>query len=90
MVYELTTRKVPQDANMLVEGRLGDLDMKSPAKARSWIAQERQLIDEGWYMGTEVNGAQGDVLCALQRASEPSSGTVKVSSGDQLLGPSID
>lgn len=71
----------------MVEGRLGDLDMKSPAKAISWIAQERQLIDEGWYMGSEVNGAHSDILCALQRASEPSSGTVKGPSGDQLLGP---
>lgn len=74
----------------MVEGRLGDLDMKSPAKASSWIAQEWQLIDEGWYMGTEVNGAQSDIICALQRASKPSSGTVRVSSRDQLSGPSLD
>ncbi len=66
--------------NKVVEGRLGDLDMKSPAKASSWIAQEWQLIDEGWYTGTEVNGAQSDILCALQR----------VSSRDQLSGPSLD
>lgn len=73
----------------MVEGRLGDLDMKSPAKASSWIAQERQLVDEGWYTGTEVNGVQSDILCALQRTPEPRSGTVRVSSRDQLSGPSL-
>jgi len=46
---------------------LGDLDLKSPAKASSWVAQERQLIDEGWYTGDEESGVQDGVLCALQR-----------------------
>ncbi|MCJ1244471.1 Inositol-pentakisphosphate 2-kinase [Trapelia coarctata] len=50
-----------------LEARLGDLDLKSPAKASSWIAQERQLVDECWYTGDKMSDAQKGVLCALQR-----------------------
>lgn len=33
--------------------RLGDLDLKSKGKLGEWEKIERQLINEGWYEGTE-------------------------------------
>ncbi|KAF8475683.1 inositol-pentakisphosphate 2-kinase-domain-containing protein [Kalaharituber pfeilii] len=38
-----------------VQGRIGDLDLKSPdnGKAKYWIEVEKRLNDEGWYKGTE-------------------------------------
>lgn len=43
---------------MSVQGRIGDLDLKSPenGKAKYWIEVERKLRNEGWYTGTEHTG----------------------------------
>lgn len=35
------------------EARLGDLDMKSGDKGEVWKEKERELIDGGWYEGSE-------------------------------------
>jgi inositol-pentakisphosphate 2-kinase len=46
---------VSREESEPIDARIGDLDMKSPGggKAGYWKAQERGLIDEGWYTGTE-------------------------------------
>jgi inositol-pentakisphosphate 2-kinase len=36
-----------------IEARIGDLDLKSKDKKQYWHDLEKQLIDEGWYQGTE-------------------------------------
>ena len=66
MYHQLIEFKIPP-GDEPPEARLGDLDLKSPAKASSWIALERQLIDEGWYTRDEKTGAHDGVLCALHR-----------------------
>lgn len=37
-----------------LEARIGDLDLKSPLKKNEWQRCESELINEGWYTGTEV------------------------------------
>jgi len=46
--------------------RIGDLDMKSPegGKTDYWKALERNLIDGGWYTGTEKNLQSDQIWCA--------------------------
>ncbi|KAF4618386.1 hypothetical protein G7Y89_g14918 [Cudoniella acicularis] len=48
-----------------IEARLGDLDVKCPDKAEYWKATEQQLIDEGWYTGTEKAEDRQPLLCSL-------------------------
>jgi inositol-pentakisphosphate 2-kinase len=50
-----------------IEARLGDLDIKSPAKAEEWSHRERLLISEGWYTGTEAEEDRQPLCCALYR-----------------------
>ncbi|KAI4108243.1 MAG: hypothetical protein L6R37_001116 [Teloschistes peruensis] len=62
--------KIPNQDNSKarVEARLGDLDLKIPDgnKAQYWKDIEEQLIDEGWYTGTENNSApEGSCVCLL-------------------------
>lgn len=52
-----------------IEARIGDLDVKSPAKLRYWQASERALIDEGWYMGTEPDELRQPIICSLNRGA---------------------
>lgn len=63
------TRYDTKTSEIEAEVKLADLDMKS-AKLKKWADTERQLIDGGWYTGTEdlaENG--GKSLCrALQRS----------------------
>jgi inositol-pentakisphosphate 2-kinase len=46
---------VSREESEPIDARIGDLDMKSPdgGKADYWKAQEKSLIDGGWYTGTE-------------------------------------
>lgn len=44
---------MPTDLSKPITARIGDLDMKSRLKIREWAKKERELIDEGWYQGTE-------------------------------------
>ncbi|KAJ5054500.1 uncharacterized protein L3040_000773 [Drepanopeziza brunnea f. sp. 'multigermtubi'] len=37
-----------------LEARIGDLDVKSPDKAKYWKDTERPLIEEGWYVNGEA------------------------------------
>lgn len=63
-------RQIPQDRGVAIEARLGDLDLKNPdeLKANYWRDVEQQLIDGGWYMGTEVIGArQREKSCQLMQ-----------------------
>ncbi|RDL37420.1 uncharacterized protein BP5553_04853 [Venustampulla echinocandica] len=48
-----------------IEARIGDLDLKSPDKGDYWKTVERQLIDEGWYMGTEKKEDLQPLTCSL-------------------------
>ncbi|RVD89213.1 uncharacterized protein DFL_000230 [Arthrobotrys flagrans] len=55
-----------------VQARLGDFDVKSgeAGKSNYWIETERELIDEGWYSGTEEGdypwNAEGlEVVCRV-------------------------
>lgn len=50
-----------------VEARIGDLDLKSPGKAEYWRMTERELIDEGWYMGKEKESDRQPLTCSLSR-----------------------
>ncbi|KAG9243495.1 inositol-pentakisphosphate 2-kinase [Calycina marina] len=42
------------DPNSAIEARLGDLDLKSKEKRQYWVDTEKALINEGWYMATEL------------------------------------
>ncbi|KAH6668961.1 inositol-pentakisphosphate 2-kinase [Halenospora varia] len=48
-----------------IEARLGDLDVKSPAKADYWRRCEQELIDEGWYTGAEKEEDRQPLTCSL-------------------------
>ncbi len=59
-----------EDSN--IEARIGDLDVKSAAKADYWSSTERALIEEGWYTGTESAEFKQLLTCSLSRgASKP-------------------
>jgi inositol-pentakisphosphate 2-kinase len=45
---------VPRDETRQLVARLGDLDLKSTAKMEEWVRIERELVEEGWYEGVEV------------------------------------
>lgn len=67
--------KMPSDEVGTVEIRLGDLDLKTGAggKAKYWLDVEKQLISEGWYLGSKTCSHISD--CALQGSrghSQPS------------------
>jgi inositol-pentakisphosphate 2-kinase len=53
------------------EARIGDLDLKSKDKIGYWRAIEKQLIDEGWYQGSETRESRQPLLCRLNRDSVP-------------------
>ncbi|KAJ5643186.1 uncharacterized protein N7484_005693 [Penicillium longicatenatum] len=58
--------KIPRDRETPVEIRLGDLDLKTGAGGKStyWRKIELQLLDGGWYAGS--NSSQEPSDCALQ------------------------
>ncbi|KAJ5539291.1 Inositol-pentakisphosphate 2-kinase [Penicillium frequentans] len=58
--------KIPHDEKCPVEIRLGDLDLKTGAGGKStyWRKIELQLLDGGWYSGS--NSSQDHSECALQ------------------------
>ncbi|KAB8072965.1 inositol-pentakisphosphate 2-kinase [Aspergillus leporis] len=58
--------KMPRDETEPSEIRLGDLDLKTGAggKAKYWLDLEKQLISEGWYLGSKTCSHTSD--CALQ------------------------
>lgn len=64
---------MPLDDLGAVEIRLGDLDLKTGAggKAQYWHDLEKQLIDQGWYMGCKGCSAASE--CALQGRGSQSS-----------------
>lgn len=49
-----------------IEARLGDLDLKSPAKTDYWKSIEEKLINGGWYTGDEKEFISTNDECALQ------------------------
>jgi inositol-pentakisphosphate 2-kinase len=57
---------MPRDETEPSEIRLGDLDLKTGAggKAKYWLDLEKQLISEGWYLGSKTCSHTSD--CALQ------------------------
>ncbi|KAI6246721.1 Inositol-pentakisphosphate 2-kinase [Erysiphe necator] len=50
-----------------VEARIGDLDLKSTAKISYWKQVENELINGGWYEGTEEKVHQQPNYCVLGR-----------------------
>lgn len=44
---------MPKDETKQLTARLGDLDLKSKGKLNDWEKIEKELIEEGWYEGTE-------------------------------------
>lgn len=68
----LTSPQIPHDEKSPVEIRLGDLDLKTGAggKAGYWRDLETQLIDQGWYRGSNISQNSGD--CALHSPRRPS------------------
>ncbi len=44
---------LPHDLDMPIRAGLADLDMKSTMKFESWQRTEEELIEKGWYEGTE-------------------------------------
>ena len=58
--------RIPADSDGAVEARLADLDKKNwEAKLRYWQATERELVDGGYYHGTEEPGQL--TSCLLER-----------------------
>lgn len=60
--------QIPRHRALPIEARLGDLDLKTSSgpKAEYWRSVEKQLIDGGWYMGTEQGGEEhGRNTCQL-------------------------
>ncbi|KAI9723262.1 MAG: hypothetical protein M1812_001144 [Candelaria pacifica] len=65
----LYLRQIPQAGQGPIDARLGDLDLKSPeeGKAEYWRAVEQELIDGGWYTGTENDPQANRSWCDLTR-----------------------
>jgi len=57
----------PDDDALLVEARLGDLDLKGEGKEQYWRATEQGLIDGGWYEGIEDEAHRQPLTCHLSR-----------------------
>lgn len=53
-----------------IEARIGDLDLKSPAKAEYWRSVEMGLIAEGWYEGMEEEVQPVSCLVDRMRGKE--------------------
>ncbi len=62
--------QIPRSGAGEIEARLGDLDLKDPEseKASYWRHTERQLIDEGWYTGTEKDSEAEKNDCFISRS----------------------
>ena len=60
--------RFPDDGNDdKIEARLGDLDVKSPAKIDHWRDTEQRLIRGGWYTGKERFQDRQPLTCQLSR-----------------------
>jgi inositol-pentakisphosphate 2-kinase len=59
--------RLPNDLNQAIEARIGDLDLKSPAKKDYWRVTEEKLTSEGWYEGLESRASAQPVECKLDR-----------------------
>jgi inositol-pentakisphosphate 2-kinase len=50
----------------VIEARLGDLDLKLPARLEHWRSIERGLIEGGWYMNEEDEAVHTlEKICVL-------------------------
>ena len=58
--------QIPIASDGVIEARLGDLDLKSSSKADYWRKLDQQLIDGGWYQGTEQSPLSFFTGCLLQ------------------------
>ena len=65
----LTRSKVSHSGVSGVEARLGDLDLKSPAKAEYWKNLEARLINEGWYTNLGNVSVELGPSCFLETLS---------------------
>jgi inositol-pentakisphosphate 2-kinase len=60
---------MPLDPAKPITARAGDLDMKSRLKINTWGRKERELIDEGWYQGTETYSEE-ELKAGLERPKD--------------------
>lgn len=56
------------DESDTIEARLGDLDLKCSSKISEWKKTEQELIQGGWYEGTEDEAYRQPNMCALARS----------------------
>ncbi|MCJ1405900.1 Inositol-pentakisphosphate 2-kinase [Xylographa trunciseda] len=61
--------RVPSGEGGDVEAKLGDMDLKSGAKAGYWRELEERLVREDWYAVEERDGAAVETICLLSRRS---------------------
>ncbi|MCJ1315230.1 Inositol-pentakisphosphate 2-kinase [Xylographa vitiligo] len=59
--------RVPSSGGGRVEAKLGDMDLKSAAKAGYWRGLEERLVREDWYAVGERSGGAGETVCLLSK-----------------------
>ncbi|MCJ1283378.1 Inositol-pentakisphosphate 2-kinase [Xylographa opegraphella] len=59
--------RIPSSGAGAVEAKLGDMDLKSAAKADYWRRLEERLIKEDWYAVEEWDGEAEETVCLLGR-----------------------
>ncbi|MCJ1431981.1 hypothetical protein MMC27_001337 [Xylographa pallens] len=59
--------RVPSSGGGAVEAKLGDMDLKSAAKAGYWRQVEERLVREDWYAAEERDGKAVETVCVLGR-----------------------
>ena len=61
--------RIPSSGSGMVEAKLGDLDLKSVAKAGYWRQLEERLVREDWYAVEERDGEAVETVCLLGRSA---------------------
>ncbi|MCJ1390070.1 Inositol-pentakisphosphate 2-kinase [Xylographa bjoerkii] len=61
--------RIPNREEGVVEAKLGDMDLKSWAKAGYWRQLEERLIREDWYAAKAGDGEAVETVCLLGRAA---------------------
>ncbi|MCJ1377683.1 Inositol-pentakisphosphate 2-kinase [Xylographa soralifera] len=57
--------RIPSSEGGVVEAKLGDMDLKSAAKARYWRELEERLVREDWYAVRGPGGNAVETVCLL-------------------------
>jgi inositol-pentakisphosphate 2-kinase len=59
---------VPNQSDLDIEARLGDLDIKTAGKVPEWRTKENALLQGGWYYGDPSDPSEVCVLCRRRPA----------------------